>query len=57
LTVVMALADAPTGPVLVTSASTGQEFALYGGQMAFVHGANLQVLEFDLLSFTKPVTC
>ena len=51
LTVVMALADAPTGPVLVTSASTGQEFALYGGQMAFVDGANLQVLEFDLLEF------
>ncbi|WP_194022047.1 FecR domain-containing protein [Nodosilinea sp. LEGE 07298] len=51
LTLVMALATAPTGPVLVTSASTRQEFALYGGQMAFVNGANLQIVEFDLLEF------
>ncbi|MGB3201540.1 MAG: FecR domain-containing protein [Nodosilinea sp.] len=51
LTLVMALATAPTGPVLVTSSSTGQEFALYGGQMAFVSGANLQIVEFDLLEF------
>lgn len=50
LTLVMALATAPTGPVLVTS-STGQEFALYGGQMAFVSRANLQIVEFDLLEF------
>ncbi|PSN77106.1 hypothetical protein C8B47_23840 [filamentous cyanobacterium CCP4] len=40
LTLIMALATAPSGPVLVTGA-TGQEFALYGGQMAFVSGANL----------------
>ncbi|MBE9157823.1 FecR domain-containing protein [Nodosilinea sp. LEGE 06152] len=51
LTLVMALATAPTGPVLVTDTSTGQEFALYGGQMAFVNGANLQIVEFDLLEF------
>ncbi|WP_017296715.1 FecR domain-containing protein [Nodosilinea nodulosa] len=51
LTLVMALANAPSGPVLITSASTGQEFALYSGQMAFVSGANLQVVEFDLLEF------
>ncbi|MGB6015404.1 MAG: FecR domain-containing protein, partial [Nodosilinea sp.] len=51
LTLIMALATAPTGPVLVTSASTGQEFALYGGQMAFVSGVSLQIVEFDLLEF------
>lgn len=50
LTLIMALGTAPSGPVLVTGA-TGQEFALYGGQMAFVSGANLQVVEFDLLGF------
>ncbi|MGB5971844.1 MAG: FecR domain-containing protein [Nodosilinea sp.] len=51
LTLVMALATASDGPVLITSASTGQEFALYAGQMAFVSGANLQVVEFDLQEF------
>lgn len=50
LTLVMALADAPT-PVLVTAAETGQELALYGGQMAFVGGGSWQVVEFDLLKF------
>ncbi len=51
LTLVMALATAPTGPILVTGNNTGQEFALYGGQMAFVNGAKLQIVEFDLLEF------
>lgn len=50
LTLVMALADAPT-PVLVTAAETGQELALYGGQMAFIGGGSWQVVEFDLLEF------
>ena len=50
LTLIMALGTAPSGPVLVTGA-TGQEFALYGGQMAFVNGASLQIVEFDLLEF------
>ncbi|MGG6240835.1 FecR domain-containing protein [Nodosilinea sp. AN01ver1] len=51
LTLIMALATASTGPVLVTGTTTGQEFALYGGQMAFVNEANLQIVEFDLLEF------
>lgn len=51
LTLVMALATASSGPVLVTGTTTGQEFALYGGQMAFLSGANLQIVEFDLLEF------
>lgn len=51
LTLVMALANAPSGPVLITSANTGQELALYGGQMVFVSAVNLQVVEFDLLEF------
>lgn len=51
LTLVMALADSPTAPVLVTAAETGQELALYGGQMAFIGGGSWQVVEFDLLEF------
>ncbi len=51
LTLVMALADLPTAPVLVTAAETGQELALYGGQMAFIGGGSWQVVEFDLLEF------
>ncbi|MBD2109960.1 FecR domain-containing protein [Nodosilinea sp. FACHB-13] len=51
LTLVMALADLPTAPVLVTAAETGQELALYGGQMALIGGGSWQVVEFDLLEF------
>ena len=51
LTLVMALANSATGPISVTTAESGQEFALYAGQMAFVNVANLQIVEFDLLEF------
>ncbi|MBD1872273.1 FecR domain-containing protein [Nodosilinea sp. FACHB-131] len=51
LTLVMALADLLTAPVLVTAAETGQELALYGGQMAFIGDGSWQVVEFDLLEF------
>ncbi|PZV03539.1 MAG: hypothetical protein DCF32_13670 [Leptolyngbya sp.] len=51
LTLVMALGDSATAPVLVTTAETGQELALYGGQMAFIGGSGWQVVEFDLLEF------
>jgi hypothetical protein len=51
LTLVMALANSVTGPVLITTGATGQEFALYAGQMALINGVTLQILEFDLLEF------
>lgn len=56
LTLVMALADAPTAPILVTAAETGQELALYEGQMALVGGGSWQVVEFDLLEFYQTST-
>ena len=51
LTLVMALANSPTGPVTITVTATGQEFVLNAGQMAFISANNLQVVEFDLLEF------
>lgn len=51
LTLVMALANSPTGPVSITVTATGQEFTLDAGQMAFIGDNNLQVVEFDLLEF------
>lgn len=51
LTLVMALANSATGPVSVTTTETGQDFALYAGQMAFISLADLQIVEFDLLEF------
>ncbi|WP_052049512.1 FecR domain-containing protein [Leptolyngbya sp. KIOST-1] len=51
LTLVMALATSPTGPVLVTTGETGQELALQGGQIAFIGGGSWQIVEFDLLEF------
>lgn len=51
LTLVMALANSPTGPVSITVTTTGQEFVLDAGQMAFIGADNLQVVEFDLLEF------
>ncbi|MEO1067506.1 MAG: FecR domain-containing protein [Cyanobacteria bacterium J06638_6] len=51
LTLVMALANSATGPVLITTGETGQEFALHAGQMALINGVTPQILEFDLLEF------
>ncbi len=51
LTLVMALANSPTGPVSITVTTTGQEFVLHAGQMAFIGADTLQVVEFDLLEF------
>ncbi|MFQ4138000.1 FecR domain-containing protein [Nodosilinea sp. PGN35] len=51
LTLIMALADSPIGPVRVTTAETGQELVLQAGQMAFIGGGSWQVVEFDLLEF------
>jgi hypothetical protein len=51
LTLVMALANSPAGPVSITAGKIEQETALYAGQMAFVSGGTLQIVEFDLQEF------
>lgn len=51
LTLVMALADSPSGPVSITTGKLDQETILYAGQMAFVSGDTLEIVEFDLLEF------
>jgi hypothetical protein len=53
LTLVMALADASTGPVSITGDVDGQEVVLYAGQMAIVSDAGLQIIEFDLMEFYR----
>jgi hypothetical protein len=52
LTLVMALAEAAPGSVIVTADSpVQQEIALAAGQMALVDDDTIQVVEFDLLEF------
>jgi hypothetical protein len=57
LTLVMALAHTPAGPISLTVNGEIQELALYAGQMALVDGnataaeATVQVVEFDLQGF------
>lgn len=52
LTLVMALAEAAPGSVIITADSpVQQEIALAAGQMALVNGETIQVVEFDLLEF------
>jgi hypothetical protein len=52
LTLVMALADADHGTVAITTGvQPFQEFVLRAGQMAFIQGTGLQVVEFDLAEF------
>jgi acrosin len=53
LTLVMALANSPSGPVSITGGTMERETTLYAGQMAFVQGGTLQIVEFDLLEFYK----
>lgn len=53
LTLVMALADAETGPIAVTLQTNGQEGVLYAGQMALASAEGLEIIEFDLLEFYR----
>jgi hypothetical protein len=51
LTLVMALANPLTGPVSVSTAISGQDLALYAGQMALIGTSDIQIVEFDLREF------
>ncbi len=51
LTLVMALANSPSGPVSITAGQLEQETILFAGQMAFISSDTLQIVEFDLLEF------
>ena len=52
LTLVLALASAEPGAVSITTGSQPhQEVSLAAGQMAFVQGSEVEVVEFDLLEF------
>jgi hypothetical protein len=51
LTLVLALVSSATGPISLTLGTTGEEVALAAGQMAFVEGNRLRVVEFDLREF------
>ncbi len=53
LTLVMALADASTGPISITGDANDQEGVLYAGQMALISNAGLQIVEFDLQEFYR----
>ncbi len=53
LTLVMALANAETGPISITLKASGQEGVLYAGQMALVSAEGLEIIEFDLLEFYR----
>ena len=57
LTLVMALANPLTGPVSITTAISGQDIALYAGQMALIGTSDIQIVEFDLREFyqTSPL--
>lgn len=51
LTLVMALANSSSGPISITADMVERETILYAGQMAFVSGGTMQIVEFDLLEF------
>lgn len=53
LTLVMALANAETGPISITLKANGQEEVLYAGQMALASAEGLEIIEFDLLEFYR----
>ena len=55
-TVVMALTDNPSGPIMITNLDGTQGYGLESGQMALVQDGLIQVLEFDIRLFYESST-